>query len=302
MKKAKLLLSAVLFIASSAAVYGGDGTASLPFLEMSAGARYIAIGGAGTAIAKNSAAMYWNPSLIAGHTRVSADLMHSIYDDGSYYDWLSASYGISKETAIGFSVQYFSAGLLEEIGDFGETLGSFAPYDAAVSIGYAIKIKGVGIGAAIKYIHSQIINEGNAYAFDFGISATDILNGRVKLGAAITNVSEGIKYDRETENLPLTLRLGAGFNISNNLLIAADIGKVKGRDAYAACGGELSVDINANTLFALRAGYNTTAESEGLSGFSAGVGIGYNSLLIDYAFCPMGNLGDTHRASLTLHF
>ncbi|MDR2191487.1 MAG: PorV/PorQ family protein [Endomicrobium sp.] len=302
MKKIKFLLSAFLFLAAPAAVYSGDGITALPFLEMGAGARYIAMGGVGTALAEDSAAMYWNPSLLTGGSGGCADLMHAAYDGGSHYDWISASYAIGTNSAIGFCAQYFSAGTLEEFGASGENLGRFTPYDAAVGLGYAVKIGAIGIGVAAKYIRSQIISAANAYAFDFGISAPDILNGRLKLGAAITNVSEGIKYDSETEDLPMALRFGAGFFLNDNLLVLADIGKVKGRDAYAAFGGEFAVDVNADFLLALRAGYNTIAESEGLSGLCAGIGIGYKTLLIDYAFSPMGNLGDTHRASVTLYF
>ena len=303
MKKAKLLLSAFLLLAVSAPAYCGNALTALQFLEMGAGARYLAMGGAATAIADDSTAMYWNPALMAGIEGGAADLMHAVYDDsGVYYDWLSVMCGVSKKSAIGFSVQYFSAGSLENIETNGDVLGDFNPYDAAVSLGYAVKIKGASIGAAVKYIRSKIISETDTYAFDFGIRAPDMLNGRFKLAAAITNAGEGIKYGKETEDLPMTLKVGTGFNISDNMLIAADIGQVKGRDIYAACGGELIVNVAPEVLLALRAGYNTIAESEGLSGFSAGIGIGYKNLLIDYAFLPMGDLGDTHRASITFYF
>jgi len=303
MKKIKLLLSVFLFLAVSAPAYCGNATTALQFLEMGAGARYLAMGGAATSIADDSTAMYWNPALMAGMEGGAADLMHAAYDDeGIYYDWLSAAYGINKDSAIGFSVQYFAAGALKNIDTTGEVLGEFRPCDAAVSLGYAVKIDAISVGAAVKYIRSQIVSEGNAYAFDFGICAPNILNGRLALAAAVTNVGDGIKYETETEKLPMTLKAGASFHVNDNVLVAADIGQVEGGDIYVACGGELSVSVGSDISLALRAGYNTIAESEGLSGFSAGIGIGYKSLLIDYAFLPMGDLGNTHRASITFYF
>ena len=301
MKKTKLLLSVFLFLAVSAPAYCGNATTALQFLEMGAGARYLAMGGAATSIADDSTAMYWNPALMAGIEGGAADLMHAAYDDGVYYDWLSFAYG-NKKSAVGVCVQYFAAGSLKNVDTTGAVIGEFSPYDAAVSLGYAVKIDEISVGAAVKYIRSKIISEGNAYSFDFGIRLPDMLDGKLTLAAAINNVGEGIKYAEETENLPLTLKAGASYHVNNNILVAADIGKVKNEDIYVACGCELSASIGSDVLLALRAGYNTIAESEGLSGLSAGIGIGYKALIIDYAFLPMGNLGDTHRASITFYF
>lgn len=276
-----------------------NGTTALAFLEMGAGARYIGMGNAGTAIADDSNAMYWNPGLMAKSDLIAVDLMHAVYIEEMFYDYASAIFPVGYYSTIGFSVQYFSSGEIEAFDNLGYGMKNIKPYDLAFAVGYAANIYGFGVGASVKYIQSEIVNTADTYAFDFGISAPEMLNERLRLGIAVSNIGGGIKYDEETEDLPMTVRLGAGFYITDNLLLAADVGKVMERDIYAAGGGEYFIEVNNEIGIYLRAGYNTIAETEDLSGLSAGLGIQYKSLVLDYAFVPMGNLGDTHRVSMT---
>jgi hypothetical protein len=60
----------------------------------------------------------------------------------------------------------------------------------------------------------------------------------------------------------------------------------------------------AGDTVSLRAGINTLGLGDiaGLSGLSAGAGIAFSSLSVDYALVPFGELGLTHRLSLSLKF
>ncbi|MDR1695760.1 MAG: PorV/PorQ family protein [Endomicrobium sp.] len=300
MKKLKyaLLISAIFF-AGGNVFAASNGTSALPFLEMGAGARYIGMGGAGTAIANEANAIYWNPGLIAKSQINAVDFMHTVYAEETFYDYAGLIVRINDKNALGISAQYFSAGELNTFDDAGRATGNMYPYDAAVSLAYAVDIKGFGIGAGAKFIQSQIVNSAASYAFSFGVSFPDLFDGRLKTGAALTNAGRGITYDKETEKLPMGIRLGAGFYVLDNLLAAFDAGKVADSDAYAAAGIEYKLVINENLNTVLRGGYNTVAETEGLSGASAGLGIEFKSTILDYAFVPMGNIGNTHRVSVT---
>ena len=57
-------------------------------------------------------------------------------------------------------------------------------------------------------------------------------------------------------------------------------------------------------MSALRGGYNTRTAGDvtGFTGFSFGVGLNYDKVGFDYALVPFGDLGLTHRMSLSLHF
>ena len=299
MKKLIYVLSMLMVFTGVNVFAASNGTTALPFLEMGAGARYIGMGGAGTAIADDANTVYWNPGLIVKSGINAVDFMHTLYMEETSYSYAGLIMMINETNAFGASVQYFSSGKMPMFDDVGQETGSMNPYDAAVSVAYSVDVKGFGIGASAKFIQSKIVNTANSYAFSVGVSLPDMVDEKLKVGAAITNVGDGITYDQEKEKLPATIRAGAGFYVTDNLLAAADIGQVVDRDIYAALGLEYTIGINEDLSLALRGGYNTIAESEELSGASAGLGIEYKSLVLDYAFVPMGNLGNTHRISLT---
>ena len=297
-----LLLLLLLLIFATANVFAAsNGTTALSFLEMGAGARYVGMGGAGTAIANDANTVYWNPGLIAKAKVNAVDLMHAIYAEDASYSYVGLIMKINDKNAFGVSGQFFTSGEMETFDDTGMETGTITPYDGAVSLAYALNIKGFGIGAGAKFIQSQIINTANCYALSFGISFPDLFEERVLTGFSVTNigVGEGLKYGKEIEKLPMGMRFGAGVFLLENLLITADAGKVEDRDIYVAAGIEYTLEIGKDMNMALRGGYNTISESGEMSGASAGFGIESKSAALDYAFVPMGNLGDTHRISIT---
>jgi hypothetical protein len=114
--------------------------------------------------------------------------------------------------------------------------------------------------------------------------------------------------------MPINFRAGAGYveqdlfspfgrgTVTADLLIPID------NDVKISLGAEYA-HISENTEFAARLGYKIGPEIKDLdttAGFTAGVGIAIQAALIryqvDYAFVPYGELGTTHRASLTLAF
>jgi hypothetical protein len=308
------LILLLLNVCASALVASDAGTSAVPFLNMPVGARYIAMGGAATAVAEDSTAMFYNPALLAQQYWNSIDFMHSVYFEDTSYDYLSMSIKLNKVSSLGISAQYFSYGDLERIDYNGARVGSFSPSDLALAIGYAHNIKGFGAGVNVKYVQSTIINTANTFAFDFGITSPEIYtnffyeqdyNDSLILGVVVKNVGGEIKYNNESEPLPLIMALGAGYYVSN-YLFSLDAGMYEG-EAYFALGCEYDLTIadSLNALF--RAGYNTISnpafsDVDGLTGFSCGLGVKWNEVSFDYAFVPFGDLGNTHRFSLSYSF
>jgi hypothetical protein len=69
------------------------------------------------------------------------------------------------------------------------------------------------------------------------------------------------------------------------------------------------VQVGAEDLIrkflALRVGYQANlaeTQIEGLTGLTAGLGVIYEGFGLDYAFLPYGDLGSTHRISLSYKF
>lgn len=114
--------------------------------------------------------------------------------------------------------------------------------------------------------------------------------------------------------MPMNFRAGAGY-IFNDLIspfgrgtLAADILIPIDNSIRISLGGEYA-HITENTEFAVRGGYKVGSEIkdlDSLAGLTAGAGFAINAGLIkyqlDYAFVPYGELGTTHRVSLTLAF
>jgi outer membrane protein OmpA-like peptidoglycan-associated protein len=114
--------------------------------------------------------------------------------------------------------------------------------------------------------------------------------------------------------MPINFRVGTGY-------VAQDLFTPYGRGTLAAdvlvpidnaptfsLGAEYA-HVSENTEFAVRGGYRVGPQIEDLdstAGVTAGVGVAIQAALlryqIDYAFVPYGELGTTHRLSLTLAF
>lgn len=114
--------------------------------------------------------------------------------------------------------------------------------------------------------------------------------------------------------MPINFRAGMGY-VAQDLLsptgrgtVALDVLIPIDNNIKISLGAEYA-NISPNTEFAVRVGYkigNEIQDLDSLAGFTTGVGAAIVSGLIkyqvDYAFVPYGDLGTTHRASLTLSF
>jgi hypothetical protein len=50
-------------------------------------------------------------------------------------------------------------------------------------------------------------------------------------------------------------------------------------------------------------GYNTVSKDvDGTKGFTLGLGFKYSGYSVDYAYTPLGDIGDTNRFSLSVQF
>ena len=76
---------------------------------------------------------------------------------------------------------------------------------------------------------------------------------------------------------------------------------MKDSGAYANIGVDITSVYDKDTNFSLRAGYRTNAGNKS-AGLAAGLGVDMKAYNIEYAYAPMGDLGNTHRFSLTFKF
>jgi len=285
------------------------GTTTADFLNLPVGARAAAMGGAYSAISEEASAVYWNPAGLVQIPKLSAVFMRSQYLADISYQYAAYAHRLSYDTVIAGSVLMTDIGSITERDLSGTESGSFTPRDQVFTLSYSKAILefsdkdiDVSVGVSAKYIKSSIVGSAKSYAGDVGIMTYNFGDIPYRLSVTATNMGGGLKYDKESNPLPLTFKLGGAINPFRNILIAADVVFPKQNNPNLLFGAELALTPNELTRLCVRAGLNAQQIRDGVGGLSMGVGATLHFFSLDYAFVPMGELGATHRISLTFDF
>ena len=303
-----LLMALLMSCIPSRADFNSDarGTTTADFLKLGVGARADAMGGAYSAVANDATALYWNPGALTNipTKEGTATVMHAPYVASSYFDYAAFAKNINGYDAWGLGIQYFSAGSITQTDVNGFSQGSFSPSDMAVSAGYAHRFKFLSVGMDAKFIRSQIVTSAQTAAIDFGAVSNPLDQNKLRFSGVVTNVGGKMKFDQEADRLPMAYRLGASYQATRLWLTSADIAFPIDDNPYVALGSEYLWPLTRTWNFAARMGLNaqTISDLNILSGVSFGIGMDFNSVTVDYALEPLGDLGLTHRISVTFRF
>ena len=232
------------------------------FLNIGAGARGLAMGGAQVASASDATAGYWNPAGLTGvKDHPNAGIMHADYFAGiAKYDYLSAAIPVQdNKRTLGFSILRFAVDdipntlfLVEPDGSINyNNIQTFSSADYALILSFAQNVKqtekkNISFGANAKVIYRKVGHFATAWGF--GLDAGVQMHGeRWKLGIVARDITTtfnawSFKFtDKEKEVLYLTkndipvksteltaprLVIGGGYNFrigsSVNLLAEAN--------------------------------------------------------------------------------
>jgi hypothetical protein len=241
------------------------GGSSVPFLLISPDARTSGMGEAGTAIADDINAVYWNPAGLAfldyfpkineydeeeplvpyrqvalsfspWLPQFNADLFYSYGAIGQYFE--------SLQGTLAFNFIFMNLGEFTRTWDDGSVLGKFISNEFAVSFAYGtIVAPDLGVGIQLRYIQSNLTptsvsqqdaGTGISAGFDLSLlwkpQQLSFLEDRLSLGFNLKNVGPKITYIKESDPLPTTLNLGIAVKVLENefhkLKVSGDFNKL----------------------------------------------------------------------------
>ena len=309
------------------------GTSAAAFLQIGVGARAMAMGNAGTTLARDATALYWNPAAAANLTaEASVTFDHTDWLVDTNLDFLGMTFRVPGAGTIGLSVLAFDAVDNQPVRTILQPEGTgefYSASDVMMGVTFATALTDrFSAGITGKYIRETLWNEtARALAVDLGILyqtrlegfvlAASILNfgGNMQLEgrdlrrafdddpANFSNNQLNVSFDTDKFSIPLTFRFGFGYEkkISDyhRVTLAADL--INPSDNSESV--NLGVEYTFGNTLSLRGGYAALFERDRVSGLSLGVGVHRRLLdrirvVTEYSYADMGYLGSAQRFTL----
>ncbi|MCG2725261.1 MAG: PorV/PorQ family protein [Elusimicrobia bacterium] len=285
------------------------GTTTANFLKNPPGARFEALAKGGLVLS-GADAIFYNPAGIAyfPYGAGNFSLSYETMIESGYRSNMSYLKGLDSGWVRGFGFLFYSAGEMDEFNAKGDLTGSFSSYDAAIQTTYAKDFEKLKFGINLKFLHSKIYTESaRSMAMDIGFIMPDdrsLSNKRTDVAIAVRNLGFPMKIGSISHPLPLELAGGILWHYASNFNVLFEGKLPVDHKPYLLFAGEYEVISFASSKLFLRAGYNFKNQDElgFMGGFSSGFGIQIKNIVLDYAFVPYGDLGDTHKITFSYGF
>jgi len=298
-----LLATAALlaFVARPAAA--GPGFA---FLEIPAGARASAMGGAYASVARGAEAALWNPAGLAGLARAELSGSHAELDQKLHYDAVVFA-GRLWGGGYGLSMRALYSESIDSRDEIGNITGSFGYHDLEFGLSYGHALGGgLALGGSAQVVRERLADlAAQTYAINLGATLEPAPVAGLRLSLGVHNLGPPANYDFDGDpgddiELPMGLHAGASLArvVGGGLTVRGALeGRfTNGRPGLGAIGAEM---VNLGGA-ALRAGWRLNDASTDLT---MGAGFSSKALRFDYAFIPLDlNLGQSHRFSIAREF
>ncbi|OGF47873.1 MAG: hypothetical protein A2452_12070 [Candidatus Firestonebacteria bacterium RIFOXYC2_FULL_39_67] len=292
------ILSVVLLSSLS---WAAENNLALPSTQEGGTARAMSMGSAVVGLPQGAASLFWNPAALGGLSETELGLHHNSGLGESTQETVVFGMPVNSLGGFAASLNYVDNGTFEGRDSVGDLTADYTAGNLGLSLGWGkYLLPGISAGVAVKYNRESLAAfTYQAISMDIGFLWTPVSN--LYLGLTYANL--GIKVSSALSDLESVLRFGASYEVIKNLIVAASSElKAGNRFDNLQVGAEGFID----PMVALRAGYVhnfTDFKLEGLTGFTAGLGVVISkSLNFDYAFVPYGELGNSHRLSLTYKF
>ncbi len=297
----KYIVSMIVII-SGVSLAMGPGNSAGTFLKLSVDARNCGMGEVGAAYFNNASSIYYNPAGLGQMGKYDIVFMHNQWLLGMYHEFLAIGFTQEKIGGFGLLFNYWDSGKIEGFDERGDTIRingapyTFSAYDWAFGLGYGKSFDQFSLGLAMKFISEK--NESlstSGAGFDFGAKFFPPVKG-LTMGTSVANVGSKLRlHDAGLAfSLPLMWRIGMAYKL-NRLGLGWDLIICSSDDISTGLG----IEYWLVEVLALRFGYKSGSNVDGISGLRTGLGIKYKGFGIDYAFAPYGSLGLTHKISVS---
>ena len=275
------------------------GTASNLLLRFAASARVSGISEAYTGLANDENAILYNPGGLPNINSRVFSLNHAEWLEDIRIDNIIYGQKLTYNTTIGFSLTHMWMPSIQGKDQYGQATEAFDVSSSIVQIGLGYKIqRALYVGLTAKYFQDQLANyNASGIAFDFGVFMQTAIKN-LTLGFSIQNLGSKIKYDKLSQDLPLTFRGGLAYHLlDKQLTVSADV--VKSSDTEVNL--NVGLEYNFEQSFFIRLGN----QFSNVQSLYPSYGVGFiikQSLETNYTFGNLENLGSTHKVGFTFRF
>lgn len=255
-------------------------SSSIALAQFNPGAKQISLSNADVALSNDVFSLFNNP---AGLSQLNWR------EIGIYYS--PAPFGLSElaNAYVAFN-EPFSFG---SVALGGMTYGFELYRESKIIMGYSYNYQNKFFaGAALNFHTISIQNYGNDNAFYFNLGGLVYLSDDFRFGFSFHNINRA-SFGNNDDQIPVVLNSGFSYDI----LKSFSINVVLEKDISYKTSLMFGVDYDIIEYLSLRSGFSNEP-----SRFSAGIGINYSFVSLDYAMFTHNDLGLTHQVGLIVSF
>lgn len=274
------------------------------------------MGGVSVAAAKGAEAQFHNPALLARfepESRREAALDYSRLLESAYAGSAGWATPLGRAGALGVGLVYAGQGAQTTYDAQGNSAGTFKSGDLALGASYAHRAGRMWFGGGLKILRQTLDDRSAAgAAVDLGLaapSASHLGDGPLDLGLSLVNLGPPVKLGPTADPLPARVRAGANWRVNPVFDAALDLVLPADQAPFVCIGFEgrlpaAKMGSSKDWSAAMRVGYDQShgRDVDGIGGVTAGFGVDFSSLRVDYAWTPYGDLGVANRITFALRF
>ncbi len=250
------------------------------FAQNNPGAKQIAMSNSDAALSNDIFALFNNPAGLA---------QMNWREVGIYYS--PAPFGFS-ELANGY-IAYNEPLSFGSLSIGGMNYGFDLYKENKIVIGYSYNyLNKFFVGAAFNYHTVSIQNYGNDAAIYFNLGGLIYLDENFRWGFAFNNINRAT-FGNEQDQIPTILTSGLSYDLINNFSLNLAVEKELKFQPSVRFG----IEYDIIKYLTIRTGFSNEP-----SRYSAGIGINYSNVSLDYAFYTHQDLGLTHQAGVIFSF